>query len=145
MPKSSTITITTKQWLAIIVIVFLAVMAIRITQLSPSYREFHVDEVWSVWQLIGPHTDYNRQANWPPLYSAVLDGWRHLVGIEPIPLRFLSILFLLVGNSALYRAIRRLAGHSAGLLAVLGYSGLAVNQYLSGQARDYALAMGLLP
>jgi Dolichyl-phosphate-mannose-protein mannosyltransferase len=145
MPTHASKLTVSRRQIGIVVLVLLALMAIRITQISLSYREFHIDEVWSIWQLIGSHTDYNRQMNWPPTYSAILDGWRHLVGIDPIPLRFLSLLFMIVGDVCLYRAVRRVANSSAGLLAILGYSGLAVNQYLSGQVRDYALALALLP
>jgi hypothetical protein len=38
------------------VAILLLVMVVRISQMSLSYREFHVDEVWSIWILIGHHS-----------------------------------------------------------------------------------------
>src|SRR5215475_6323628 len=117
----------------------------RIFHLNVAVQEFHTDEVWSVWQLIGSHTDYTRDTNWPPLYYILLDGWWRVVGLQPVALRMLSLFIFLIGEACLYRAIRRLRNESAALLAVLAFGGLALNVYLTSQVRPYALVYGLLP
>src|SRR5512140_3832337 len=92
--------------------VLLILMAGRILHLGVAVQEFHADEVWSVWQLIGSHTDYTRDANWPPLYYVILDGWWRIVGLQPIALRMLSLLIFLIGEACLYRAMRRIRSQS---------------------------------
>ena len=125
--------------------VLIILMAGRILHLGVAIQEFHADEVWSVWQLIGSHTDYTRDANWPPLYYMMLDGWWRVAGLQPIALRMLSLFIFLIGEVCLYRAIRRIRTESAALLAVLAFGGLALNVYLTTQVRPYALVYGLLP
>ena len=60
----------------------------RVLRLNLAHKDLHIDEIWSVWQLIGNHTDYSRDATWPPLYYIALDGWQRLVGIDPFSLRY---------------------------------------------------------
>jgi hypothetical protein len=133
------------QALVLVVIVLITVMAERTLQLSIAGREIHADEVWSIWQLTGPQTDYTRDTNWPPLYYILLDLWWRLVGLQPIALRFLSVLVNLIGVACLYRAMRRIRNESAALLGAVAFSALAVNIYLTAQVRGYALVVGLLP
>ncbi|HVO43723.1 MAG TPA: glycosyltransferase family 39 protein [Aggregatilineales bacterium] len=131
--------------LVLVVLVLIVIMMERVQQLSLSGREIHTDEIWSVWQLTGPQVDYTRDANWPPLYYMLLDGWWRFVGLHPVALRYLSVLFNLIGTACLYRAMRRLSDVSAARLGVLAFNAVALNVYLTAQVRSYALVVSLLP
>ncbi|MEP7286192.1 MAG: hypothetical protein ABI947_10540 [Chloroflexota bacterium] len=133
-----------------VTLLLLLIAASRILRLSLDQRDLHVDEVWSVWQLLGAHPDYMRDAAWPPLYYIVLDGWRQLVGLHPVVLRFLSALLSLIGAASIYRVARRLwIGNTRremiGLMAMVVYSALALSTLLTTQVRGYALVYALLP
>jgi MFS family permease len=117
----------------------------RILRLNLDHKELHIDEIWSVWQLLGNHTDYSRDATWPPLYYVVLDGWRQLVGIDPFALRYLSVLMFMVSAAVTYRAMRRLSSESAAMLAMLAYSALALGIFVTIQVRAYGLVYSLMP
>ncbi len=129
----------------ITVIVFIAITAAHAVFLSPAQREFHADEVWSVWQLRGPQVDYTRDSNWPPLYYILLDGWQRLTGDDPITLRLLSLFIYLFGSACLYRAVRRIKNDNAARLTVLAFGALALTNYLTVQVRPYVLLYGLFP
>lgn len=129
----------------IVVVLLLIIAASRILQISLEHRDVHVDEVWSIWQLLGPRTDYLRDTTWPPLYYALLDGWRHLTGIDLVGLRFLSILCFLPAAATTYRLMRRLAGEAAGIIGMLGYSALTLGINFTTQVRGYGLVFSLLP
>lgn len=134
-----------KHFLPILVVLFLAVAASRILHLGLSDRPFHTDEVWSIWQLIGTYSDYSRDANWPPLFYILLDGWRRLVGLHPVALRMLSVLVFLISVAFVFRIMRRLRGDSAGALSALAYSAVGVSIFITTEIRGYALVFSLLP
>ncbi len=131
--------------LIVVTSLFLLIAAGRVLCLNLTHKELHVDEVWSIWQLLGTQTDYARDATWPPLYYMVLDGWRHLVGIHPLALRYLSVLAFLVGAAGTYRLMRRLSNESAAQLGMVAYSALALGIFLTTQVRGYALVFALVP
>src|SRR5579859_565264 len=129
--KSSELTLT--------VIVLIAVTVAHAAFLRPSQRQYHADEVWSVWQLRGSQLDYTRDSNWPPLYYILLDGWQRMVGADPISLRLLSLFIFQLGSACLYRAVRRIKNTGAARLTVLAFGALALTNYLTVQVRPYAL------
>lgn len=109
--------------------------------------ELDNDEAWSIWQTLGSPgqivawTPYD----WPPLYYLALGAWKEAAGISPIAARAFSALLLLPGTAALYRVVRRRAGHSAGALAMLAYSAWSYLIYLSLLVRGYVILIALLP
>src|SRR5258708_1585184 len=131
--------------LVVTVMVFIAISATHAAFLRPSERNFHADEVWSVWQLRGPHVDYMRDGNWPPLYYILLDGWQRVTGDDPVDLRLLSLFLFLFGAACLYRAVRRIRNESAARLTVIAFGALALTNYLTVQVRPYVLLYGLFP
>jgi hypothetical protein len=96
--------------------VFLIIAGGRILRLSLDDKELHVDEVWSVWQLMGTHKNYTLDTNWPPLYIIGLDVWKEVAGIHPVTLRFYSVLLFMLGVAFTYRALKGLRNESPGLL-----------------------------
>ncbi len=137
--------ITRRQRLLAIIGVLLLVAATRTLRLDD--YAMHPDEVWSVWQTLGTPEQILRWTpyDWPPLYYLSLGGWRSLVGMHPVALRFLSALAFMLGTAAMYRSMRRLQGHSAGVSAALAYSALAYGILISIEVRGYSLLMGLFP
>ena len=117
----------------------------RILRLNLAHKELHIDEVWSIWQLIGNQTDYTRDATWPPLYYMSLDGWRRLVGIDPFSLRYLSVLAFMIGAACTYRLMRRLGSESAAVIGMLAYSATAVGLFMTTQMRGYGFVYSMLP
>jgi hypothetical protein len=131
--------------LGVVTGLFILISAGHIYRLSLTQKELHVDEVWSVWQLLGSQTDYTRDTTWPPVYYIALDVWRNLVGINPVVLRYFSFLMFLVGLACVYRVMRRLSNEAAAWLGMLAYSALALSIYLSLVVRGYTLVSALLP
>jgi hypothetical protein len=123
----------------------LVIAASRITRLRD--LSLNQDEIWSVWQTFGTPADILRWTpyDWPPLYYLSLGVWRGLAGATPIILRCLSILVFLPGAAALYRALRRLGGETAGWLGMMAYAAMAQSGYLGTELRGYAFLMSLLP
>ncbi|MCB9450466.1 MAG: glycosyltransferase family 39 protein [Anaerolineaceae bacterium] len=123
----------------------LLIAAGRLLRISLTAKELHVDEVWSVWQLLGTNTTYTLDTNWPPLYYMVLDGWQQVAGRYPVVLRSLSVFFFLLGAAFVYRLLRRAQGAAAGLLGMMVYSALALGIFLTTEIRGNALVFSLLP
>lgn len=123
----------------------LVIAAARLSRLEIVDREIHVDEVWSVWQLIGAQTDYTRDLTWPPLYTVLMDGWQRLTGIHIVTLRSLSVLYSLIGAAALYCAARTIVGFQGAVFATLIYAALPLSGFINTYARAYALVYALLP
>mgnify|MGYP000400860976 CR=1 FL=1 len=126
-------------------ILLLLIAASRVLRLDS--LGMNPDEVWSVWQTFGTPSQILRWTpyDWPPGYYLTLGLWRGLSGQHPIILRYLSVLAFLIGNSFLFRAVQRLRGTNAGLLAMPAYAALGYGIYLSSEVRGYALLLGLLP
>ena len=105
------------------------------------------DEFWSVYQGYGNWLELLRwnPYDWPPLYYLVLDGWVALVGIQPLVLRFLSVLFFLLGSAFFYQVMRQHGGHRAAWLGSFCWAGLAYLVFLSSELRGYALMWLVLP
>src|SRR5258708_3136756 len=125
--------------------VLIILMAGRILHLGVAIQEFHADEVWSVWQLIGSHTGYTRDAKWPPLYYMMLDGWWRVAGLQPIALRMLSPFIFLLGAVSLNRAIRRTRTESAPLPPAAASGRLGRNGCGGRGGGAYASVYGVLP
>ncbi len=117
----------------------------RILRLSLDDKELHVDEVWSVWQLMGTHKNYTLDTNWPPLYIIGLDVWKEVAGIHPVALRLYSVLLFMVGAAFTYRALKRLRSESAGLLGMLAYGAVALGLFFTTEVRANALIFSLMP
>ncbi len=72
-----------------------------------------------------------------------LAGWRQLTGLNPVVLRWLSVLAFVIGAAALYRVGRRLGG--SGILAMTAYAAFGFLIFLSTELRGYALLLALFP
>src|SRR5690606_31054766 len=83
--------------------------------------------------------------DWPPGYFLTLGSWRVLTGEQTVTLRFLGTLGFMLGASGLYRAIKRLRGRNAGLLAMLTYGALSYGVLLTIELRGYSLLFSLFP
>jgi len=125
--------------------VFFIIAGGRILRLSLDDKELHVDEVWSVWQLMGTHKSYTLDTNWPPLYIIGLDVWKEIAGIHPVALRFYSVLLFMFGAAFTYRALKRLRNESAGLLGMLAYAAVALGLFFTTEVRANALIFSLMP
>lgn len=137
----------TKSQLAVMTLTLLLIVASRLLRLDVTATEIRVDEIWSIWQTFGSPqqiVDWT-PFDWTPLYYLLLAGWKELVGIHPIVIRFLSVLLFILGASWLYRALTDIWSAKAALIAVLTYSALGYNIFLSTELRGYALLLGLLP
>jgi hypothetical protein len=117
--------------LAILVLLLIFTAFLRIRHLV-DFVEWP-DEIYTVWQakmnirdgLI--HTD----PFWPPLFGTLVWVWMNLVGLSLEAIRFLSVLFSLLGTYCVYQAARalyRLAGQyparatQAGIIAALAFA-----------------------
>jgi uncharacterized membrane protein len=81
--------------------------------------------------------------NSPPLYFAVLRGWREVVGSSDVAMRLLSILCSLAAAAMLYAVAAMLYGRAAGLWAALLLSLTTSQLELARQARPYAMLVAL--
>ncbi len=131
--------------LYILVAALLLVTGSRAFLLDGGVTDLSPDEVWSVWQSLGTPQQIIQWTpyDWPPTYFLTLGGWRLLVGITPVALRWLSLLAFVIGAAAMYRVVRRLRGD--GLIALLIFAALG---YVSGQSievRGYAMLFPLFP
>ncbi len=125
----------------------LLIFAGRVFRLDVTVTEMRVDEYWSIWQTFGsPQQILNWTAyDEPPLYYFVLGAWRLWVGLHPIVLRLLPILFFMLGSAFLYRWMRHIRSHAAGVLVVLAYGVLGYGIFLGTELRPYSLLLGVLP
>lgn len=105
------------------------------------------DEIWSIWQTFGTPQQILvwTSPTENPIYFLLLGLWKDLVGFDPVVLRWLSLLLTLPGTAIVFRLGRRLYGDTVGLLALLAYSGIAINQFLALYVRSYAFAYVGLP
>ncbi len=134
------------RWQPLIIALLLVLIgASRAFRLDATVTEVTVDEVWSVWQTLGTPQQILQWTpyDWTPGYYLTLGGWRALVGLNPIALRWLSLMAFLIGAAAIYRVARRLQG--SGEIAMLAYAAFAFLIFLSTELRGYALLLGLFP
>jgi len=108
--------------------------------------EMHTDEVWSIWQSLGPPDQIIRWTpyDWPPLYYLMLGGWQALVGIQPYTLRVSSLLLFLISVASLYRIARRLRDEPTAVMVILVYSALGFTIRISTEVRGYMLMITLV-
>jgi hypothetical protein len=109
--------------------------------------ELDIDEVWSIWQGFGSPAEIIRWTpyDWPWLYYLTLAGWQRLVGLDPLALRYLSVLAFMPGAALMFRVLRRWTSVQAGLLGMLAYAALEYSLFLSTEVRGYALLLGFTP
>jgi hypothetical protein len=130
--------------LILIAAIFGLIAASRIVRLD--YRELHPDEVWSVWQTFGTVDQIIRWTpyDWTPAFYLAVGAWRALTGANPITLIVLSLFVYLIGVACLYRLARRLFGETAGIMAMLAYSALGYNVFISIFLRAYVFVLTLV-
>lgn len=131
--------------LAVLVAMLLVIAATRILRLDD--YAMNPDEIWSVWQTLGTPTQILQWTpyDWPPLYYLTLGAWRGFVGMHPVALKLLSTLAFMVGAVGLYRVVRRLYSHRAGVIAILAYAAVSYGILLTIEVRGYSLLMGIMP
>lgn len=134
-----------KRLLPIVIAALLLVAASRAFRLDATVTEVTVDEVWSVWQSLGTPLQIIQWTpyDWPPGYYLALGGWRTLVGLHPVALRWLSLLAFTLGAALLYRAAERLRGD--GVIAMLAYAAFGYLIFMSTELRGYILLLALYP
>src|SRR5262249_209707 len=105
------------------------------------------DEIWEIWQSFGTPQQI---ITWTspseyPTYNLLLSVWKDLAEFHPYILDYLTILLALPGIAITYRAVRRLSGEWAGILAALAYSVFPISIFMSLQARSYVFVYSALP
>ncbi|HVU13107.1 MAG TPA: hypothetical protein VHD90_17635 [Phototrophicaceae bacterium] len=130
-------------WLLVAVLLLAA--GSRAFLLDGGVTEVSPDEVWSVWQSLGTPQQIIQWTpyDWPPGYYLTIGAWHALVGINPIALRWLSLLAFMIGCAVVSRIARRLRGD--GVIAVLVYSAFAYLTFMSTEIRGYALLFACFP
>src|SRR5258708_1959637 len=101
------------------------------------------DEAWSIWtaqQSFVQTTEITADDVHPPLYEWLMHGWVRLAGISELAVRYVSVLWGLLGVAAVYALARRLGGTRAGLLATLFIALSAFHVHWSQETRMYAMA-----
>ncbi len=83
--------------------------------------------------------------DWPPLYYLMMAGWRELVGINPVALRYFSVLVGLFGAASMYRLGLRMFSHGAALLIAAVYAALGFGIFLSLMVRAHIFVYALFP
>lgn len=105
------------------------------------------DEAWTAWAIRSPYLrDVLARVQFdvhPPLYFMVLAVFNRIAGDSVLALRWVSLLFGLVGLAGTYAVGQRLFDRRTGLMAVviLGSAGFFV--YYSREARMYSLLLAL--
>jgi len=129
----------------IIAVVFLLIAASRIPRLPG--LEPDVDEAWSIWQTFGTPQQIIHWTpyDWPPLSYLTIGAWKGLVGIHPVVVRLLSVYIFMIGGALLYRVARKLHGHDAALIALIGYGAFGFGFTISTWIRGYVIVLALTP
>lgn len=95
-----------------------------------------------MWQTMGSPAQIIEWTpfDWAPGYYLLLGAWRGLVGIDPVILRFLSVLFSLLTIAVIYRvALRLTQRHSGGILAFMIYAIMGFTVYQGVILRGYSM------
>jgi hypothetical protein len=123
----------------------LVIAAVRILRLAG--LELIDDEVWAIWRTFGDPAQVVRWVpyDWPPLFYLILSAWKALVGINPIMVRFLSVLASMLGAAFTYRVMHRIFNERAALLSMLVFGALSYCIFLSVYLRGYIFVMAALP
>ena len=132
-----------KRRLPLLVILLLA-FALRVYQLAD--LSLWLDEGNSIYaaRLSPPELlEYIASRSHPPLYFTLLHGWIRL-GSSEFMLRFLSVMWGLVGVAALYALGRRLCGERAALIAALLLAVSPIHVWHSQDARMYTMVFALV-
>lgn len=123
----------------------LLIAAVRIAHLAG--LELIDDEIWAIWRTFGTPGQVIRWVpyDWPPLYYLILWAWKSLTGINPITVRFLSVLMSTLGAAFTYRVMHRLYGERAAIFATLVFGALSYCIFLSVYLRGYIFVVSALP
>jgi 4-amino-4-deoxy-L-arabinose transferase-like glycosyltransferase len=114
--------------------------------LALGQQSFWYDEIHSVTSAWGePHGRLAEAFFNPhgPLYLLLLRGWMRLFGHAEAPVRLLSALLGSVGLVLFYRMTRRLAGRTAGIVALALLACSPYFLWYSQEARNYVLLFDL--
>ncbi len=122
-----------------------AVAASRILRLNG--LEMDIDEVWSIWQTLGTPRQILAWVpyDWPPLYYLALAAWKEIAGIQPIAVRYSSVLLGLCGVAFTYRLGWHMRSPQTGLLSAAVYGALGYAIFLSLGVRGYIAVYTLFP
>ncbi|MBN1135990.1 MAG: glycosyltransferase family 39 protein [Anaerolineae bacterium] len=126
-----------------IVAILVLAFALRVYRLA--HLSFWLDEGYSAFAAGLPLPDllqFVASRAHPPLYFLLLHGWAWL-GQADFVLRFLSVLWGVVGVAALYALGRRLLGRRIGLLAALLLAVSPMHVWHSQDARMYSQLFAL--
>ncbi len=132
---------TAKRPLIAVTAILLLASGLRIYALAE--KAVWWDEAWSIWtaqQPFGQTTEITADDVHPPLYEWLLHGWVRVAGISELAVRYVSVLWGLLGVAAVYALARRLGGIRAGLLAALFITLSAFHIHWSQETRMYAMA-----
>ena len=132
----------------LLALLLLVIVASRAFRLDVDVLDVQTDEAWSVWQTFGTAQDIIRWTpyDWTPLYYLTLGGWRAVVGLHPVTLRWLSVLAFAIGSAAFYRMSRRLfRDENGGVIAMLAFAAFGYMIFLSTEMRGYALLIAFYP
>ncbi|MFZ4815492.1 MAG: hypothetical protein ACOYL5_13220 [Phototrophicaceae bacterium] len=101
------------------------------------------DEVWAVWQTYGTPAQIIQWTSPSefPLYFLLVGGWRILTSDHPYLMRVLPLLGFMVAGAIFYRAVKRLYGWRAALMALIFFLALPFQVFISLYARSYILAV----
>lgn len=126
----------------VLLVAGLTLLALLLRTARLDFQPLWWDEGYSVWFAHQPLVDMLRLTALdihPPLYYALLGGWSQLFGLEPVALRWLSVLAGVAAVPLIYGVGVWLAGRRVGLAAAFL---LAINPfhiYYSQEVRMYAL------
>jgi hypothetical protein len=125
--------------------VLLLIAAVRIAHLAG--LELIDDEIWAIWRTMGPLEKVPAWVpyDWPPLYYIILWAWRSLTGINPLTVRFLSVLMALLGAAFIYRVLHKLFNERAAVFGMLVFGALSYSIFLSVYLRGYIFVVATLP
>lgn len=118
-----------------------------VAALTLGRQDFWMDEFYALVYIDRPLADALRVIIRPehngPLYFLLLWGWRHLVGTSEYALRYLSLLWMVVGIAATWRLGRDLAPARVAHAGALLLACAPMTLYYAQEAKMYALFMAL--
>lgn len=110
-------------------------------------QDFWMDEFYALVYIDRPFTEALRVIIRPehngPLYFLLLWAWRHLVGTSEYALRYLSLLWMVIGLAATWRLGRDLAPARVAHAGALLLACAPMTLYYAQEAKMYALFMAL--
>jgi uncharacterized membrane protein len=98
---------------------------------SVSFAKTPMEDLWGDWMVREPN---------PPLYYSLLSGWIQIFGETEFGVRFLSVVFSLLGIVGVFLVGRSVHSNTAGLLAAALAAVSSHQLQYSQEARAYMLA-----